>query len=137
MAALVGILFLCCLSSSGIFGAYTAGIIPGTGPKLINDSGLDTLKKYIPIYDTLTTSKTEAEADEFINTKKETELKNACTDFSKVRTFQNDIPANTTFLTLSGMKPANEIVMESFGEENLIKIEALNRLLKCKLPTGT
>jgi len=140
MAAIIGILCICSMmSSSGLGVSYSTGMVPGTGPKIISDSGLDKLKTYVPIAEDLKEKistlsddreKTQEILDTFIS-ENESKLKDFCKDFNKLLKFEDgDVPEEV--ITLSGNKPVDEYAVEYIGGEEILNMfEIIFTAKKC------
>lgn len=130
MAAIIGILCIgSIISSFGLGALYSGGMIPGTGPKFVSDSGLDKLKTYVPIAKDLhkkisTVSDDREKTQEIIETfvsENESKLKDFCKDFNKVLNIEEDDTPKEVF-TLSGIKRTNEYSVEYIGGEEIFSM---------------
>lgn len=142
MAVAFGLMSFCCLlSSTGLSISYSLGVIPGTGPHLIKESGLENIKKYVPLvdkfeiqladYENAETPEKLVKLDKFI-TDNEKELKNICADTDKMLKFAESLKSEEVF-TLSGMKETNEFTIEYLktDEDFMGRLERLYKFNKC------
>jgi hypothetical protein len=142
MSAAIMMMCMCSvIGSVGLGVSFSMGVIPGTGPYMIKDAGLESLKEYVPIGGELmkkiykdpplSLEQMKPIEDAFL-LEKVTELKDLCTDADKLSQFKKNNKTEE-FLTLSGMKTSHEIIAEYFDdEEAVVKIASLTKAKDCQ-----
>ena len=148
MAAIViiGLICICSLLSSSTTGALSGGLIPNTGPYYVKKTGLDKLKKFIPLADDfnekaisidMSTSaglkKFKTVSDEFVIANK-SELDDVCQYSEYLDEYnKNNHNKPKQLLTFYGFKPTTEFAMDYIGgSDNFKKVSVLSKINECK-----